>query len=215
MSKGITPDIVKRLVERYGEDWFTYQPPNAEPFIRMENTEIRSPDPITASLNSEICGYTPQDDEYLVVSLYGLKGIVASPNPDWLGLTPRALTPYDLQGRVFWSPRVQRNLLFPAASQTREEIVYTNVVGASLPASSPGLSLLKEYQRPHLLVLPGKRIVIQIDFRNPEGGMDPPPIEELPWYLLGELRGWCVYDRGPQKGRLYQRGPQRSTGRRR
>ena len=72
-------DVISRLNARYGDDWFTFQPPGARPIRITENTGLQLGIPIF------MCRAATKTNEVLVMESYSLKLVGTVTNPYWAG----------------------------------------------------------------------------------------------------------------------------------
>ncbi len=187
---------IERLDEKYGEKWFTYQPPGALPFVITEVQPFEIPGVLFpfAYLKRNICNFTVNVNQHLILNYYALRLAIVKDNPNWFGLDYREGSPFDLLGRIWWQPVIQGQKPHVMFSITPDNVVYKNIpIPNIVTPNTEGLSLLQPYYKPRILVRPGETISLQINFGSPFAGMDPPP-PDFTWMLVGEIRGYRLTD---------------------
>lgn len=200
-----TKRIIDAMVRRYGEDWFTYQPPESRPFIFSQNVSIPifDPLPLSDTLSTRVCRQNVLVNDMAVIEYYSVRGLVVIPNPDWVGVRIGELNEYDLQGRIAWRPDIQGNSPFEIANSYGQTAsgVPLNIIPKNNPLvpdlnQESYISALRTQEKPRILVMPGQDIGIKILFRNEGYGVPLPPLPSevvgVGYYLVAEVRGYYV-----------------------
>jgi hypothetical protein len=182
----MTKSLIARLNARYGDDWFTYQPPGARPIRVTEN--LGMPDAAT----STYCPIKVKAAEVFVLTSYSLKLTVNVPNPNWVGEWVIALPEYSLQGRLRWQPVVNKQPLYEIYSIVDGFVYIWNPPAPQVLPKHDGFSLLKEYRHPRVLINPGQTAEIQVSYMDQNAGIDPIDNTEGVFNLIAEISGYFL-----------------------
>jgi hypothetical protein len=186
--------LFRRLEARYGDNWFTYQPPGARPIISVENF-LRGNTQANRENISTHCNIQAAENEVLVIESYGINAWATVINPYWAGFAPVRLPEAYFQGAFRWSPR--------ANAQPVEQIqtLLDNLKVGFLYNHNPpltnfvieheGFSLFKTYEKPRLFVNPGENFELLFATIDTDAGYDP-PVAPLPttYWFIGEVKGY-------------------------
>lgn len=182
----------KRMNEIYGERWVTLMPPAGRGVIAVENVSL---DTASNQYTREICRVRAQKTEMIVLQRYGCYCLQPGTNDEWVGIEPKPVSPFALQGRASWDVMINSAQGTGDRSVSLGGVTFNDAV--PVPPTPPGMAGIPwfrdfGYQQGDapIIVGPGETASIVILTYGANGSALTPPPPEFPLTFAGILSGY-------------------------